>query len=123
MRLLGVRGVVARWRALRLRRDVERSLAVVAPALAERYGAGLTERLTDDARAALERQASRVPWEPGPRGAARAQRWEDAEEDAGSERRLRAPGRVEVDAEDDRSDDVEPAQRAPARVGSVTTRS
>jgi hypothetical protein len=55
-------------RVLRLRRDFERSLAVVAPALAERYGPRLTERLADDARTALERLAARVPWVHGPRG-------------------------------------------------------
>lgn len=55
-------------RAHRLRRDFERSLASVEPALAERYGAVHADRLMHDARDALARLAPRVPWVGGPRG-------------------------------------------------------
>ena len=55
-------------RASRLRVDFERSIAVAAPALAERCGAGLAQRLADDARHALGRLAPLVPWVRSPRG-------------------------------------------------------
>jgi len=54
--------------AARLRRDFERSLAAVTPALVERYGAERAGFLMEDARAALARLAPRVPWIRGPRG-------------------------------------------------------
>lgn len=55
-------------RAAGLRRDFERSLAAVGPALLERYGAERAGLLMEDARAALARLAPRVPWIRGPRG-------------------------------------------------------
>jgi hypothetical protein len=55
-------------RAASLRRDFERSLAAVWPALGECYGAERAGVLTRDARAALAWLAPRVPWIRGPRG-------------------------------------------------------
>lgn len=63
-----IAGLVGDRRAAGLRRDFERSLAAVLPALSERYGAERAGVLTQDARAALARLAPRVPWIRGPRG-------------------------------------------------------
>ena len=61
-RLVGDRRVAG------LRRDFERSLAAVLPALSERYGVERAGVLMEDGRAALARLAPRVPWIRGPRG-------------------------------------------------------
>jgi len=55
-------------RAATVRRDFERSLAAVGPALDARYGPEHAALLRDDARTALARLAPRVPWIRGPRG-------------------------------------------------------